>query len=45
MSNIFEGGGGSNFVQGVQMLITIEIHITCDFPGGFQTSDPHMLKV
>ena len=26
-SNIFQGGG-------VQMLISIETHITCDFPGG-----------
>ena len=29
---------GSNFFQwvggGVQMLISIETHITCDFPGG-----------
>ena len=34
----FPGGGGegSNFFQGggVQMLISIETHITCDFPGG-----------
>ena len=31
----FPGGGeGSNFFQGgVQMLISIETHITCDFPG------------
>ena len=35
------GGGGSNFFGGggggggrIQMLISIEIHITCDFPGG-----------
>ena len=27
--NIFRGGGG-----GVQMLISIETHITYDFPGG-----------
>ena len=27
-SNFFPGGGG------VQMLISIETHITCDFPGG-----------
>ena len=26
--------GRSNFFQGVQMLISIETHITCDFPGG-----------
>ena len=29
-SNFFQGGGGG----GVQMLISIENHITCDFPGG-----------
>ena len=29
------GGGGSNFFQrGVQMLISMETHITCDFLGG-----------
>ena len=40
------GGGGegaSNFFQGV---ISIETHITCDFPGGFGPPippfDPHM---
>ena len=36
-SNIFQGGG-SNFFQGgggggFQVLISIETHITCDFPG------------
>ena len=35
------GGGG-----GVQMLISIEPHIICDFPGGVRTPipplDPHM---
>ena len=35
---LFTGGGGGR-VQlfpggGVQMLISIETHITCDFPGG-----------
>ena len=30
----FPGGGGSSFFQGVQMLISIDTHITCDFPGG-----------
>ena len=42
-SNIFQGvqlfpGGGGGGVK-VQMLISIETHITCDFPGGggFQT--------
>ena len=27
-------GGVSTFSRGVQMLISIETHITCDFPGG-----------
>ena len=31
-SNISRGGG-SNFSRGVQMLISTETHITCDFPG------------
>ena len=35
-SNIFQGGGGSN---GVQMLISIETHITCHFRGG--SPDPY----
>ena len=35
----FRGGptfskGGSNFFHGVQMLISIETHIPCDFLGG-----------
>ena len=36
------GGGGGGGVRGVQMLISIEPHITCDFPGGggFQTPYP-----
>ena len=29
---LFRGGGGGG--GGVQMLISIETHITCDFPGG-----------
>ena len=28
------GGGGQLFPGVVQMLISIETHITCDFPGG-----------
>ena len=46
-SNFFKGGG-SNFFQGggVQMLISIETHITCFFPGGSgpptPSLDPHM---
>ena len=32
---LFPGGGG-----GVQMLISIETHITCDFPGGVQAPYP-----
>ena len=44
--SIFKGGGGggggfgaTNFPEGVgvQMLISIETHITCDFPRGIQT--------
>ena len=38
------GGGGG----GVQMLISIETHVTCDFPGGVRTPylplDPRMLN-
>ena len=30
----FSKGGGSTFSTWVQMLISIEIHITCDFQGG-----------
>ena len=40
-SNFFQGGGG-----GVQMLISIQTHITCDFPRGPDSlsppQDPHM---
>ena len=41
-SNFFQGGGGSN------CLFPIEIHITCDFPGGVRSPcpppplDPHL---
>ena len=45
-------GGGSNFSRGgVQLLISIETHITitCDFPGGsgppIPPLDPHMDNV
>ena len=31
-SNIFQGC--PTFFQGVQMLISKETHLTCDFPGG-----------
>ena len=54
-SNIFPGGGGggggSNFSEGggVQLLISMETHITCDFPGRvwnpFFTLDPHMVLI
>ena len=41
-------GGGSNFFQGVQMLISIETYLTCDFPRGWSPLsvplDPHMLN-
>ena len=41
------GGGGGGEGGGVQMLISIEPHITCDFPGWvwtpyFPPLDPHM---
>ena len=41
-SNFFPLGGG-----GIQMLISIETHITCDFPGGgsgppIPPLDPHL---
>ena len=46
------GGGVSNFFQGegVQMLISIETHITCDFPDGGLDHlslplDPHLGRV
>ena len=45
----FQGGGGNFFRRrggGVQMLIYIEPHIACDFPGGstppIPPLDPHM---
>ena len=44
------GGGGSNFSEGggVQLLISMETHITCDFPGRVWTPfplDPHMVLI
>ena len=50
-SNIFQGGGGPTFSRGggVQVLISIETHITCDFPGEGVPKpyspplDPHMI--
>ena len=43
-SNIFQGGGGVQHFQGggggVQMLISIKTHITCDFPEGVLTPCP-----
>ena len=38
-SNNFQGGV-QFFPGGVQMLISIETHITCDFPGGEGGPDP-----
>ena len=32
--------GGPTFSRGVQLLIPIETHITCDFPGGVRTPCP-----
>ena len=48
-SNIFQGGGGggSNFFKGgggFQVVISIETHITCDFPGeGVRNPYPPLL--
>ena len=42
-SNIFPGGGGgSNILEGggVQLLSSMETHITCDFPGRVWTPFP-----
>ena len=42
---LFQGGGGGG---GVQMHLSIETHITCDFPGGVRTpyppQDPHIVN-
>ena len=38
-SNFFPGGA-QLFPAGVQMLISIETNITCDFPGGRGVPDP-----
>ena len=47
---LFHGGGGGGGRKGeVQMLISIETHITCDFPGGggggppIPNPDPHSI--
>ena len=38
---LFQGSrGGPTFSRGVQMQISIETHITCDFPGGVRTPYP-----
>ena len=47
-STFSRGGGGGGDRRGVQMLISIETHITCDFPWeGVRTPypplDPHMI--
>ena len=38
----FPGAGGSTFSRGwgVQLLISIETHTSCDFPGGIRTPYP-----
>ena len=47
-SNIFQGGEGVQlFPGGVYILICIETHRTCDFPGGSRSPipplDPHLV--
>ena len=45
-SNIFQGGGATfSRVGGVQLLIPIETHITCDFPGRVRTPCPPPLWI
>ena len=42
---LFPGGGGATFTSGgggLQKLISIETHMTCDFPGG-GGPDPHII--
>ena len=36
----FSRGEGPTFSRGVQMLISIETHVTCDFPGGSRPPIP-----
>ena len=36
------GGGGPTCSRGVQMLISIETDITCDFPKRVRTPYPHL---
>ena len=36
----FPVGGGSNYSRGIQMLISIETHLTCDFLGGLDPLFP-----
>ena len=49
--NIFQGWGCQTFSSGDQMLISLEKHITCDFPGGggggppISTLDLHIAMV
>ena len=38
-SNTSSGGGG------IQMLVSIETHITCDFPGGGGGGGPDPLSI
>ena len=35
-----ESGGGPTFFRGIQMLISIETHINCDFLGGLDPLSP-----
>ena len=46
LGSIFSRGGGGGGGGGGQMLISIETHVTCDFPGGRTPYppplDPHL---
>ena len=41
-SNFFQRGGGGG--GGVQMLISIETHITCDSKGGLDSQSPLWIR-
>ena len=36
--------GGPTFSRGVQIIISIKTHITCDFPGGYGPLSPLWIR-